>query len=112
MGTLSLSPLSTLSFGFYLSLSLSLLLSAEIFWPQSRGHYVPELADLILENNNKKPIDERINIKGLLVGNPGTEDGIVVPPKLSFINIILFYSSPLLVSLKNTFLIYRLVFQR
>ncbi len=73
---------------------------------------MPELADLILENNNKKPIDERINIKGLLVGNPGTEDGIV-PPRLSFINIILFYSSPLLVSvLKNTFLIYRLVFQR
>jgi serine carboxypeptidase-like clade 2 len=38
------------------------------------GHYVPELADQVLEGNRRLPVDQRINIKGILVGNPGTQD--------------------------------------
>jgi len=38
------------------------------------GHYVPELANLILEGNQNLTTDQQINVKGILVGNPGIDD--------------------------------------
>lgn len=38
------------------------------------GHYCPELANLILTANAPKNSSTYINMKGLLVGNPGTEN--------------------------------------
>jgi hypothetical protein len=42
---------------------------------RSSGHYVPEMANLVLEGNKLKRPEDRINIKGIAVGNPGVESG-------------------------------------
>jgi serine carboxypeptidase-like clade 2 len=37
------------------------------------GHYVPELANRVLEGNKLKRPEDRVNIKGIAVGNPGVQ---------------------------------------
>lgn len=39
--------------------------------PLIRGHYVPELSNLIYEGNKN---GGTINMQGFIVGNPGTDD--------------------------------------
>jgi len=38
------------------------------------GHYVPELAKLIFDDNKKLPDGDKINFQGFLVGNPVIDD--------------------------------------
>ncbi|EPS67442.1 hypothetical protein M569_07330, partial [Genlisea aurea] len=38
------------------------------------GHYVPQLADVIVTNNERAPKNEFINLKGILVGNGVLDD--------------------------------------
>ena len=38
------------------------------------GHYTVQLSARILDENKKRPASERINLKGMLVGNPWTSD--------------------------------------
>lgn len=39
------------------------------------GHYVPQLAEVIYDFNNRTTQTDRINLKGFLVGNPETHNG-------------------------------------
>ncbi|KAM3707971.1 hypothetical protein ACJW31_02G064400 [Castanea mollissima] len=38
------------------------------------GHYVPQLAELVYERNKDTSKYPKINLKGFIVGNPGTDD--------------------------------------
>ncbi|KAF7848140.1 hypothetical protein BT93_L2258 [Corymbia citriodora subsp. variegata] len=38
------------------------------------GHYVPQLSELIVDNNNKVPKEDYINLRGLMIGNALLDD--------------------------------------
>jgi len=43
--------------------------------PHHHRHYLPLLARYVLERNAEAPAEERLNLKGFLVGNPSTVRG-------------------------------------